>query len=559
MTRALLLLCLIAGTARAQAPAPAAEPPPDDGQPIELTPTKVDAASCLPLDLTPGALLQAPQQTGPNVLATPIAWSEFDVQGKLIDKPEVVRALLEPTMAQFRTSLSTATLPMLAQMTARFGYQLIGHVTQDEPDGTKLILSLAPLPLVRKVDVEVKGQPVFAQVLDDEVKRRMSIRRGSYLPWEPIRRQCAMFDEQHRVEEFLWDQGYFDAVVKIYYVPHSLQYADIRAVVSPKTKYDIDKITVNCPPGSEPRKGRCYDAATDALVELPISDSAIKNIFTHTRHCVIGSGASWYSICWGGGFTRDQYQADVKSTREQLQRSGYPGVRVQASDPRTTINRAKHTVNPVITIDPRRRVEVEFVGYDDSAIQESALRSKLTFDSTGSADDVEAADSARALTTYFQTRGYFDARVTWSRERVDVEPRPGSNELGIHFDRVRFQIDAGHVRRVTSVEFVGNAAISSDTLRGLVATKVANLGGSLFGTTAAATSPELILDQERIKEEYRRAGYPNARVWPSASVGPAGLDNAAMTAALLGVDDTSNLYVRFTIEEGEPTLLTRVV
>jgi outer membrane protein assembly factor BamA len=552
MRRAVVLLLLFATTTvRAQpefdpadlTQAETAEPP------VDLSPTHVDRASCLPLDLTPGALLRD-SVPAEGKLATPIAWTDFEVRGRLLEAPEVVKALLEPTLLQYRTSLSAQTLPELAVMTSRFGYQLVGQTTQD----TKLILSLAPLPLVRKVDTDITDQSFFAKVLDDEIKRRMSIRRGSYLPWDPIRRQCAMLEEQQRIEQYLFDEGYFDAQVKIYPVPLGIQYADVRATITLHEKYGIGKVTIACPPGAERRKGRCYDTLTGALDELPLSDSALRGIFKHER-CFIDA---LNFLCSGDDFSRSRYQEDIKTVRDRLQTLGYPGVRIQASDPSSTIDRTTRTVNPIISIDPRRRVEVEFVGIDRDVFSESSLRARLTFNAAGSADDVEAADSAKALTDYLQTRGYFDARVTWARERIDQEPRPNTNEVAVHFDRVRFVIDTGSPRRVASVEFVGNTAISSDTLRALVATKVANVGGSLFGATAAATSAELILDQERIKEEYRRAGYADTKVWPSASVTKSGLDNAALTAALLGVDSGNQLHVRFTIEEGEPTLLTRI-
>lgn len=572
-TRALLILVLVAQTARAQpelppesksetlepAQAPGMTPPPtpDQTTPTEpdeaaLTPNRVDTASCLPLDLTPGALIHYAQ--GPSAgPATPIAWTEFEVQGKLVEDKKIVRALLEPTLSQFRTSLSAATLPQVAAITARFGYQLVGQTTQDLPDGARLVLSLEPLPLVRKVDVDIKDQPFFGKVLDEEIKRRMGIRRGSYLPWEPIRRQCALLDEKARILEFLFDEGYFDATVRIYYVPRDLQYADVRVDVELGDKYEVKQVTVTCPPGSEPRKKQRFDTSTNELVKLDVPLPEIMEIFEHKRTCLI------LGICRGGGYSRGQYQKDIQAVKERFQRLGYKGVRVQASDPRTTINRDLKTVNPVITIDPRRQVEIDFEGYDRDAVSDSMLRKQLTFDAAGSADDVEAQDSARALTTYLQTRGYFDARVTITRERHDVEGKPNSNDVGVHYDRIRFQIDLGRIRRVSAVEFVGNKAISSDKLRELLATKVASGTGSLFGTTAAATSEQLILDQERIKEAYRQAGYPNATVWPSASVREGGLDNAAVTAALLGVDEGSLLYVRFTIDEGEPTLVTRIV
>jgi outer membrane protein assembly factor BamA len=546
-------------------------PPSQGGEQADtepLTRMQVDTASCLPLDLTPGALLHAPPvpSSGP---ATPIPWSTFEVRGKLLESNPTVQALLEPTLTQFRTTLSASTLPQVAQITARFGYQLVGWHTVDEASGTKLIIDLAPLPLVRKVDVDIQDQPLFGKVLDEEIKRRMSVRRGSYLPWDGIRRQCALLDEQRRIEEYLFDEGYFDATVKLYSVPRE-QYADVRVNVrlgetdaarekrggKEKTsikKYSVGKVTVTCPPGTDARKTGCFDSATGERVELEIPPAKIRDIFSHKRRCLVGS------LCIGGGFSRDQYQADIATLKKRFQEKGYPGVRILASEPRATINRDKKTVNPVITVDPRRRVEIDFQGYDRDAISLDALRKELTFDAVGSADDVEAAESARAITTYLQTRGYFDARVTFTRERVDVESKPNSNDLGIHYDRIKFQIDLGGIRRVAEVHFTGNDSISSETLRALVSTKVAGGAGSLFGTTAAPTSAELILDQERIKEAYRRAGYPNATVWPSASVRSAGLGDAALTAALLGVDDGNQLYVRFTIDEGEPTLVTRII
>src|SRR5690606_32917939 len=105
----------------AQAPAPIeGAAAPESGKPT--------LATCAALDLTPGALLEPPVEDGE--LATPIPWSEFEVRGTLVDRAEVVHALFEPTMQQLRTSLSTATMPQVAEVTARFGYQLVGHSTE---------------------------------------------------------------------------------------------------------------------------------------------------------------------------------------------------------------------------------------------------------------------------------------------------------------------------------------------------------------------------------------------------------------------------------------------
>jgi outer membrane protein assembly factor BamA len=543
-----LLIVLSCAVARAQVPAPpAVDPPADDA----LAPTRIDLGTCATLDLTPGALLQ----TVPDelALAQPIPWSEFAVEGKLVDTQETVRKLLEPTLQQYRTSLSLATLPELALTIAKFGYQLVGHHTVDIPNGQRLVLHLAPLPLVRRVDVEV-DQGWFDKLLEDEVGRRTSIRVGTYLPWEPIRRQCLQLEEEHRIRQLLADEGYFDAEVKVVPAMH-VGSAEVRIKVDLGPAYTLGKVTINCPSGSERRKERCVDSSTNAPIVYPLTDDQIRAAFKLEERCLIAG-----FICYGTPrFTREAFQEHVAKLKKRFQDNGYPSVRVVASDPADGVQHKNKTVNIAVTIDLRRKIDVEFQGYKRDVVSDEQLRKHLTFNLAGSADELEIGESAQALTTYLQTRGFFDAHVTWIRERVDTEPRPNTNDAGLHLDKIMFKIAMGDRRRVVKVEFVGAKAISDATLRDLIATKESNLSGRLLGTILSATSAELIGDQERIKEAYRRIGYVDARVVPSASPQAAGLDNPALTAALLGLEIGGDLYVRFTIDEGEPTLLSRVV
>jgi len=560
---ALLTIVLVASTAGAQptpqAPAPQAPtpqqapPPAPTDEEAQRTVTQVDAASCARLgDLTPGALISVSKAT-PGALATPIPWSEFEIQGSLIDDKATVRALLEPTMQQLRTSLSLSTLPQLAQVTARFGYQLVGHFTQDLPSGTKLVLLLSPLPLVKRVQVTV-NEKLTEKLLEDEVRRRMGVRAGSYLPLDPLRRQCAIFEERHRIEEFLYDEGYFNAEVKIAVGLETTQ-ATITVRVDLKNRYRLGTVTVACPVGYDRTKtGACIEQTTQVLYPLELSEQQIQDIFKHKCNVQI------LSLCITGkpGYSRSQYQKDIQTLKQRFHDLGYPGVRVVSTDPRASIG-ADRTVNPVLTIDQRRRVQPEFIGFDPDVIPEEELRKQLTFNDAGSADDVEAAASAKELTTYLQKRGFFDAKVTWTRERKDVEAQAGNNLPGLHEDIIRFYIDAGVSRHVVSVQFVGNRVIDSKKLEDLVATKAFGLGKSILGTSLAATSAELINDQERIKEAYRREGYPDAAVWPSASTDLHGLGDAALAASLQALDRRDELFVRFTIDEGLPTLISRVV
>ncbi|HUJ58496.1 MAG TPA: POTRA domain-containing protein [Kofleriaceae bacterium] len=511
MIRALVMAMVVAvsAVARAQPATPQVEPNP---------------ASCLSVDTTPGAPMEPEPEGG--ALAPPIPWTEFAVDGTLIDKPATVHALLEPTMQQFRTNLSVKTLrDTISKLTAKLGYQLTGHTIEDVPSGARITLHLAPLPIVRKVDVDV-SQGLFDKLLDEEIARRMRVRTGAYLPYEPFARECALVEERTRIDEYLHDEGYFGAEVKIT--------KDLAAAGS--------KIHVKVSLGPE------YQLAPPAIVsgngeKLAVSDSEIRAAFKHEKICI-------FAVCFGTSrFSRAQHQEDLDRIRELFHKRGYPAVRVLSSfDPRISFDRATHKVRITLTIDQRRRLDVKFEGQDRDSVSDEQLRGQLTFESNGSTDDVEAQNSAHAIETYLQARGRFDAHVTWTRDRHD------------ELDVVTFHIDQGKSREVHSVQFVGNdkQAFPDDKLADLVATKQANLSGALLGTNTSATSEKLAADQDRIKELYRRAGYREAQVSVTASTIQAGLGDAAFTAALIEAGIGDDLYVRFEIDQGAPTYLSRI-
>jgi outer membrane protein insertion porin family len=540
MTRALalLVLALALGSAAAQPPPPA-EPRAEGA---------TDSPACLRLDLTPGASLQPPP--GRDELATPIPWSEFVVEGTLLDPPATVHALLAPTLERYRTSLSASTLPEIAAVTARLGYQLVGH---DSIDG-RLTLRLEPLLLVRKVEVRVPTWRLFAKLFDEEIRRRMGVRAGSYLPWDPVRRSCVMAEERRRIEEYLADQGYFKAKVELAAIENTDR-AVIKVNVDLKKAFTLGRVRIACPSESQrDRKSkRCIDPSTGGVREHAIGESEISAMFARKR-CVLGD-----RLCLEGGtFTREQFQKDLQTLKEAFQKRGYPAVRIQAGDLQLAVDRDKEIVNPELRIDQRRQVEVRFEGHDRAGLPAAELRQVLTFDKAGAADEVEAAASARALASWLQERGHFDARVTWTRERIDVEPRPGSKDPGVHLDRFTFHLEPGKQRRVQSVQFVHRNLLPTEQLEDLVATKETGFR-TLIGATAAATTAGLAEDVARLVEAYRRAGFHEAQVSVQASPALSGLGDGAFTAALAASDRGDDLFVRFTIDEGPPTLLERIV
>ncbi|MDB4963801.1 MAG: surface antigen [Myxococcales bacterium] len=517
MTRvapSIVVLLLAAGGAFAQPEPQNNAPDASETQVVaddDLEATRFDPAMCV--NAAPGPV--------PNgVAAPPVTWSSFSVEGQLRDAESTVRALLDPTMSRHR-ALTDAARDDIRQITAAFGYHLVGLRTKDAATGSIAVVHLSPLPMVRKVDVDVK-QSLFDTRLDDEIRRRMRMRTGSYLPWLPRDRECDLHEEKLRIEEFLRDEGFFDAKVRI--------------------RQDLDNGAV-----SLKVKVALGDEYTTGIVNIAerepnnVSDDEIRTIFRHSGTCIV------WTLCVGSArFKRTQHQADLQKVVDLFHERGYPAVRVRSDfDPRVSFDRKKNTVSVTITIDQRRQLEVVFEGQSD-AIPDTELRKQLTFYDAASSDDVEAHDSARAIAAYLQGRGYFDARVTWTRERFE------------HFDRIIYRIEQGETRRVETIDFVGNHALTDDELREVIATREARLSSSFFGARTSATSAQLATDVDQIVERYRRAGYREARARVSAATQRAGLDSAALTASLVLADRGNDLHVRYTIDEGLPTLLTQV-
>ncbi len=484
-----------------------------------LTAQKFDPATCIQAPV-------APQPVPGGIAAPPVTWTDFELVGSLSETATTVRALFEPTMRRHRAMTDDARSD-IRRIAYAFGYHLVGLSTRETPDGTLAVVHVAPLPLVRRIDVKVKVDSFWDTLLDDEIRRRMRVRAGSYLPWSPKDRACDLYEETRRIEEFLRDEGFIDARVRIGQTLDKSADAGLRLTIDvvTGTRYTTGRIDII---GGEPSE---------------ISETEIRNVFRHDNFCV--PLLPW---CVGEArFRREQHQKDVQTVIDMYRRRvGYPSVRVRTDfDPQTSFDRRSKRVNFTITIDQRRKVETVFEGHDDS-IKIDDLRSQLTFDQAQSADDVEVAESARALTGFLQSKGYFDARVTWTRERFE------------RFDRVIFRIEQGDTRPVRAVTFAGNRALGDDTLRAAIGTSAVRLSTSLLGRTTSATSARLSADVDALVDLYRRSGYREARVTVSAATDPAALGDAAMTAALALADRGDGLFVRFSIEEGLPTLLTQV-
>ena len=522
----LLIACAVAPAAAepdTPTPPPAAAPaPPAPVAPGADTPIPAAIGGCLKKAPTAPA---APSGIGPP----PVTFNEFEIEGELQDSPATVRALFTPVMTR-RTSLTEAARADVTTTATRYGYYLVSLGSRETAKGTHAVIKLAPLPLVRKVNIDIKQSP-FATLLDDQVRRRMRIRTGAYLPYRAADRKCELDDEQTHIADYLhFEEGYFDAKVE--------HQETVRGSGL--------EITIRIELGDEYTTGVVRVENPDVLARTVDVREIIKQ-FQHDT-CLFCFGAS--------RFTRARHLEDIQRVVGLFQKRGFPAVRVHTSfeqDPQSAFNRKTHAVDFSVTIDPRRRLDVQYVGNEPDSVSQENLHDNLTFDGAASSDDVEANNSARSLVQYLQSRGWFEAHVTWTRERRQYTRDPSTA-----FDRVTFQIEQGKNRSVSAISFVGNKAFSEAALEDELGTTQAKLSTSLFGGNTNATTTQLSDDVDRIAAFYRRAGYRDVRVHVEAASVPDALGSAALTAALAAADRGDGLYIRYVIDEGQPTFLARI-
>jgi outer membrane protein insertion porin family len=463
----------------------------------------------------------------------PVQWTQWQLTGTLLDNSETLREVLLGTMTEHR-ALTQAARAAIAEVIAKLGYQLVQLTTETVPGGgIKAVLEVAPRPLIRSVLVTSDVQwtwkfwkRTFWQVLttvslNDEVQRRMRLRTGSYLPWAADARAAEVVLEKKRLTEFLYEQGFFEGTVNLDIDFESAGAARLRVTIKLGPEYHLGRITIIEPGG------------------LAMSEREIKRQFSHDDTCFI------WELCVGTArFTRLQHQEDVKRLTERYQQLGFPAVRIQAP---TSYNRLSKSVDVTLLIDERRRIDVAFEGHDPDRVSTEQLSRLLTFAQAGSADDVEANESTAALTTYLQGRGYFEARVTWRRERLRSQ------------DQIIFRINLGEPRRVRRVEFLGSQVFTQAELTELIATRPYGTIVRLFGNTPPVTSQQLNDDADRIVRAYRQRGYRDAKVEVLAAPTLEALSSVALSAALISSASASGtLYVRFLIDEGKPTYVRRI-
>jgi outer membrane protein assembly factor BamA len=497
----------------------------------------------------------------------PISWRAWAVGGSLPRAERAkLQAFLAPEMARRQSLTREARCELQVFIQGRLGYQLAGITIQSTSDGSTLaVLEIEPRILVRHIDVEVEDQSLLPEIslsprrfawrsllptiFENDILRRMRLRPGAPLASSPAACKLQLKVEVERVRSYLQREGYPMAQVRIL----TRRRRDPCAAVGGR-KRDPVHLVVHVRRNQPYRIG---DVGVEgARAVLP---ATIRSQFRRGRYCA----PDW--LPFSGGrclierFSQEELNAALQRVVDIYQGRGYPAVRVRTDlDFRHSDNfdPKSKTVDFTVIVNERRRIDVQFEGNHPARFPADRLRSLLTFQSEGSYDEVEVSASAAAIRRHYQSRGHFEAQVTY--ERVDLD----------NFDRIVFTIHPGPSLEVASVAFAGVHALDTEELRAAVATQP---GSPLTDGTLAG-------DIGRITQLYRQRGYRDAKVEVTVSRALPGVDNAAVLAAIIasnaslvpntpqagGADTVSEsnrngLYVRFAIEEGPQTRVARVV
>lgn len=466
----------------------------------------------------------APAASGEPEVDRGPAWTEWELQGDLLEPLATVRALLATTMTA-HPYIDRESRAAIATAAETIGYHLIGLGTQSSGGKVTATLSVAPIPVVRSVTVEIDQKGIlsrlFGVLIDDEIERRIRLRPGARLPWDPQARLDALHDEEARVAEYLHDEGFFEATAQVRARVTDRYGAKVEVTAQLGPEYQTPQVTVDTGGGQG------------------VSPAEIRAAFAPQQECLV------WKLCIGtkGRFSRSRHAEAIAKVVELYRKRGYPAARVQSNfDPKTSFDRRTKTVRFTVRVDERRQIDIVFEGNDKNRFPDDQLRKQLTFNDAQSSDDFEAASSASALAAYYQAKGRFDAQVTWSRERFAA------------FDRIVFRVDEGAPRQVRAVELHGNSASMPEAaLRAVIATKV-HQTIRVFAANPTATAQVLLDDGEAIRRAYAARGYLEASVDVHASPDPDTLASAALTGAAVATGrHAGDLYVRFDIAEGPRT------
>lgn len=380
--------------------------------------------------------------------------------------------------------------------------------------GSELRIEVQPMRVVRRINAS-GNWPIFAW----EVLSYMSWHAGYRLPEGPalvaeIRKQEA------DLRTFLNRKGYYDATatINLDWAPESPEQVNVHV----RVRLNVGFFRLRYNIGNINTEG--FKLMTPA------------QIGSFFDHCCL----------WLGRTSTERIQEDSKRLLDYYKSKGYVGMRFVKYDIQP--DRKRKQIDLTLAIDERKRVVLKFTGRKAIAEKELLKDGIVTIFRDNYASNNELDESARNIFRYYQTQGFFDAKVTW--RWIDRAANPM---------RVEFLIHEGPQLKVRELEFVpapGAPQLSftqAKLAEQITVRRYPRLGLIGLGEGGFASAVQLEQDVKRLEEFYRRAGYPSPKVTVEVGRSQAALDSLpllGLETALGASPNDADLFIRFRINEG---------
>lgn len=364
-----------------------------------------------------------------------------------------------------------------------------------------LYFFLVKEPSIRKV--EITGN---FPLLKSEVRRKIFFKIGDR--FNPDR----LDDIKEKIISLYEENGYFNAVVAI---SHTLS-DDGRYVY---LKVDIKHIGIELQIGKIYLKVRKHALSAKALKKL--KEDVIRALTPSEMEQIVT------------GFSFNDFKRKLENTRKYLQKRGYLTAKLRSQtlilqnrkkvnvseggysseitqtyqkqisqqDPYLVIRKRgmvidykRRKVDIWIEFEPGDEVTLSFKGFD--SLSERTIKEQITLYRMGSVSPSELKSSEERLRRYYQSIGYYFARVSSKsiRKKGHVQ--------------IEFQAIQGEKMYIRGITFTGHKHFNSSELLGLMGSG----SFSYLGTQGYLQDTLFIKDLKKILDRYREAGYLNASI-----------------------------------------------
>jgi len=450
--------------------------------------------------------------TPPLVTAAPAQVARLSFAGKLLpaDSAETVKSFLdlqlpgpwdEQTQARVQRDLDA--------LGYRATYELIPLASGEH----ELRISLQPMRVVRRIYTSGKW-PLFTW----EVLSYISWRVGHRLP-EGAALAAEIRRQEQELSNFLARSGYYNATARILldWAPESPEQVDVHVQIHLNAGFLRLRHTI----------GNIHAEGLHLL-----NPSQLSGFF---NHCCL----------WFGRTSTERINDDIKRLIEFYQGKGYIGVRIKRE---IHLDPVRKKIDLDLTIDERKRVILHFTGRRSIPEKDLLKPDVMTpfRDNYASANELD--ESARNIFKLYQSRGFFDARVSW--RWLSRTGNPAHVEFAIH------EGPQLKVREIDFVPDVGSPPLSFPQSRlsdQITLRRYPRLGVLGLGQGGFASAVQLEQDARRIEDFYRREGHPRPHVTVEVTRSQAAqssLPLLGLETALGASPDDADLYVRFRIAEG---------